>query len=216
MFTFDPDTFLSQYTNQYARLQPSAASGLTALLGFMAQDPDVTDPRWAAYMLATVKHECGDTWQPIEEWGKGKNQPYGQPVTVTDDDGTQYVNTYYGRGYVQLTWRLNYDKMGRALGLGNGLVLHPEHALEPATAYAIMSYGMRNGSFTGKSLKNYIHDDTCDYFNARRIINALDRADLIQGYAVQLESMLGASLATAGSSSQSGPGVASSTAGATP
>ncbi len=215
MFILETDALLAQYTTRYSRLRPSAASGLTALVGFIAQDPDVTDVRWAAYMLATIKHECGDRWQPIEEWGRGKNQPYGQPVTVTDGDGTQYINAYYGRGYVQLTWRLNYDKMGKALGLGNGLVLHPDHALEPATAYAIMSYGMRNGSFTGKSLKEYIHDDTCDHFNARRIINALDRADLIQGYAVQLESMLRASLASGGSSSQSGSGDASASA-ATP
>lgn len=105
-------------------------------------------------------------------------------------DGTKYTNKYYGRGYVQLTWKLNYDNLGRALGLGNGLVLHPEHALEPQTAYRIMSYGMRQGSFTGKKLQDYIHDESCDYFQARRIINALDKADVIQGYSEKLEGLL--------------------------
>jgi putative chitinase len=85
---------------------------------------------------------------------------------------------------------MNYDKVGQVLGLGNGLVLHPEHALEPTIAYRIMSYGMRHGSFTGKGLSSYIQGDACDYLNARRIINGLDQAGRIQGYAQALESVL--------------------------
>ena len=50
-----------------------------------------------------------------------------------------------------------------------------------------MSYGMRNGSFTGKKLGDYINDAGCDYRNARKIINALDQADRIKGYADKLE-----------------------------
>ncbi len=73
-------------------------------------------------------------------------------------------------------------------------MLHPEHALEPTTAYAIMSHGMRSGSFTGVGLSRYIHDDVCDYLNARRIINELDQAERIAAYAQKLESMLQASL----------------------
>jgi putative chitinase len=198
MFAIDHDVFTSLYEAAFGKLKPSAASGQEALLGSLEEDPDITDFRCAAYMLATVKHECANRWQPIEELGKGKNRPYGQPVTVTDADGTQFTNLYYGRGFVQLTWKLNYDKMGRALNLGNGLLLHPEHALEPSTAYRIMSYGMRLGSFTSKKLSDYIHDDKCDYFQARRIINELDQAALIQGYAEKLEGLLKSSLVTGG------------------
>jgi len=46
-------------------------------------------------------------------------------------------------------------------------------SLSPKIAYAIMSYGMRHGSFTGKKPSNYILDKVCDYKNARRIINGL-------------------------------------------
>lgn len=194
MFVFDHSIFSQSYAAVFGRLKTSAASGQDELLGFLEQDADITDLRWAAYMLATVKHECADRWQPIEEFGKGRGHPYGQPVTITDADGTQFTNTYYGRGFVQLTWKLNYDKLGRALDLGNGLVLHPEHALEPATAYRIMSYGMRQGSFTTKKLSDYIHDDARDYLQARRIINSLDQAVLIQGYAEKLETLLESSL----------------------
>jgi hypothetical protein len=88
---------------------------------------------------------------------------------------------------VQPTWKLNHDKLGRAIGLGNGLLLHLEHALEPSTAYSILPYGMRQGSFTTRKLSDYIHDNICDCLQARTIINALDQAALIQGYAEQLE-----------------------------
>ncbi len=196
MFALDRDTFLSTYQASHP-LKPTAANGLAAILDCLVEDPEVIDVRWAAYMLATVRHECAGRWQPIEEFGKGKGRPYGVPVTVADADGTQYTNVYYGRGYVQLTWRKNYDQMGRALNMGNALVLHPEHALEPATAYQIMSLGMRKGMFTGKSLASYIHDDVCDYLNARRIINALDRAADIQGYAQEFEALLTANIAAA-------------------
>lgn len=192
MFSFDTDKFFAAYRTAFPTpgLIDSSTGGLTSLLNSFSEDPDVTDIRWAAYMLATVKHECANTWQPVEEYGKGQGRPYGQPTVVTDQNGTQYTNIYYGRGFVQLTWKMNYDKMGQLIGLGNGLVVHPEHALEPTTAYSIMSYGMRHGSFTGKGLSSYIQGDTCDYLNARRIINGLDQAQTIQGYAQSLESVL--------------------------
>jgi len=50
--------------------------------------------------------------------------------------------------------------------------------------------GMRAGLFTGKKLADYINAQGCDYRNARKIINALDRADLIAGYAKTLEGIL--------------------------
>ena len=35
----------------------------------MANDPKLDDPRWAAYMLATVKLECANRWKPVTEFG---------------------------------------------------------------------------------------------------------------------------------------------------
>jgi hypothetical protein len=171
-------------------LTTSAREGLSFLLRVLATDSDISDLRWAAYMLATVKHECADTWRPIEEYGRGAGHKYGEPVEVTGSDGTKYVNSYYGRGYVQLTWKDNYVEIGKQLGMGDELMLHPERALEPEIAYRIMSLGMRAGTFTGKSLSKYIAGATADYRNARRIINGLDRADAVAGYARRLETIL--------------------------
>ena len=78
--------------------------------------------------------------------------------------------------------------MSKALGYGDDLLIHPARVMEPEIAYNIMSHGMRKGSFTGKKLSDYIKDATCDYKNARRIINALDKWELIKGYAEKFES----------------------------
>lgn len=149
-------------------------------------------------MLATVKHECADRWQPIAEFGQGRGHDYGQPVMVEGSDGKTYTNIYYGRGYLQLTYKSNYEKMSRDLNLGDELLIHPDRGLEPAIAYRIMSYGMRNGSFTGKRLSDYIEGSKSDYTNARQIINGLDRAELIAGYATNLEALLRESLVEGG------------------
>lgn len=84
---------------------------------------------------------------------------------------------------MQLTWRANYKKMGDLLRID--LVRHPEKALDPDVATKILFEGMTRGSFTGKKLSNYFNDTKEDWVNARRIINALDKANLIADYAKQ-------------------------------
>ena len=179
---------MTEYT--FGALSPGQRNGLTTLLRAIAADEDVTDLRWGAYMLATVKHECANTWQPIEEFGKGAGRAYGEAVRVLDEAGREVRNCYYGRGFVQLTWRENYLAMGRRIGLERALEIHPEQALEPLVAYRIMSEGMRKGIFTGRALARYINADGADYQNARRIINGTDRAELVAGYARRFETML--------------------------
>ena len=186
----DHEKFISLYKSQYGALNSSQSSGLGTLLGFLEQDRDVSDLRWAAYMLATVKHECANQWQPIEEYGKGQGMAYGNPVTVRGSDGKTYTNSYYGRGYVQLTWEANYQNMSQNLNLDDQVLIHPERALEPSIAYRILSFGMRNGSFTGVRLGDYINGSKTDYYDARQIVNGFDQAALIQGYAEKLEALL--------------------------
>jgi hypothetical protein len=190
----DPAAALDLYERSFGALTRRQREGLDFLLASIAADPEVGDVRWAAYMLATVKHECADRWQPIEEFDRGHGREYGRPVEVHDEDGRAFRNTYYGRGYVQLTWDYNYRGLGRQLGMGNALLLHPERALDPQIAYRILSVGMRRGSYTGKSLPTYIAGDRCDYRNARRIVNGLDQAERIEGYALRLQTILLASV----------------------
>ena len=130
-----------------------------------------------AYMLATVQWECAGTWKPIEEFGKGKKHQYGKEIDVTDPSTNKTKkNSYFGRGYVQLTWEANYKNLGNELGIGNELHLHPEKALEHELAYKILSHGMRKGSFSkGNFLARYINGSQKDFVGARRIINGTDR-----------------------------------------
>ena len=192
----DRQKFHAAYESAFGAFsRPDRKAGMEALLSAAEGDTQITELRWLAYMLATVKHECADRWQPIEEFGKGQGYKYGKPVTVTDSSGKQYTNVYYGRGYVQLTWDYNYRAMGQKLG--NRLLYEPSLALDPEVAYQIMSLGMRQGSFTGVGLSKYINADGCDYVNARRIINGTDKAQTIAAYAQKFESILRASVIAA-------------------
>ncbi len=175
------EKFIFQYVNEYGPLTDKAKSGLLFLLTKLENDNTIADVRHVAYMLATVKHECGNEWQAIKEYSRGKGSKYGKPAGP-------YNQIYYGRGYVQLTWLDNYKAMSAVVA--KDLVQFPDLMLEGNNAYTVMSFGMRKGSFTGVGLSKYINAKKCDYRNARRIINGLDCADKIAGYATKIEIML--------------------------
>ncbi len=127
------------------------------------------DARWLAYMLATAYHETAHTMQPVTEYGS-----------------KEYLRSkkywpYIGRGYVQLTWKSNYEKYG--------IAATPEKALDPEFAAHIMIDGMTKGIFTGRKLSQYFNDHTEDPINARRIINGIDRAEKIADYYLEFLTM---------------------------
>ncbi len=137
-----------------------------------------TDRRWLAYALATAAHETAWTIQPIREYKRGRGKKYGRKDPQTGQ-------TYYGRGYVQLTWKYNYRTASQAMGID--FVNDPDLVMEPANAAFIMFQGMKDGWFTTKKFADYINEHECDYWNARRIINGTDRAGDIAGYAEDFE-----------------------------
>lgn len=145
----------------------------------------LTDYRWLAYMLATSYHETAKTMQPIEEYGKGKGRPYGKKIKYNRQPYVCPDKIYYGRGDVQLTWYENYETMGRLLSIP--LLENPELALDPKISARIMIEGMTKGKsgrgdFTGASLDQFFSSTRNDPYNARKIINGLDKANLIKGY----------------------------------
>ena len=154
------------------------------------------DLRWLAYMLGTVYHETARTMYPIEEYGKGKGRRYGNKIKQSGKPYSEPNQIYYGRGYVQLTWFENYERMGRILGIP--LLQKPELALVPEHSANIMFEGMTRGvtfkgDFTGRCLEQYFNDTTEDWYNARRVINGVDRAELIAGYSKRFFEILKAS-----------------------
>ena len=181
--------FISLYSSQFPT--EKNFKQLEHLFRKILNDPAVTDIRWIAYMLATVKRECAATWLPIEEWGKGKNKTYGAPVKVVDPKTQkEKTNIYYGRGYVQLTWDYNYLSVGQKLGLGDDLYIYPEKALEPDLAYKILSIGMREGLFANARLAQYLSGFNTNYVGARKIINGQDHANQIAKNATEIEQLI--------------------------
>lgn len=128
-----------------------------------------------AYILATARHESN--FRPIEEYRSN-----------TDRQNAYWYTGYYGRGFVQLTHEKNYRKMSEFLGVD--LVKNPSLALEPNNAAKILVWGMMNGRFTRKPLSNYINSNTVDFYNARKVVNGLDRADKIALYAQSIHTKL--------------------------
>lgn len=179
-------TFFDGYRTAFGPLNQSQVDGLSFLIDRFESDNRWSfDARKIAYALATIKRECADTWQPIEERGskvylsKYYLKPSLRKALGNIKPSDAWV--YKGRGYVQITGRTNYAKYG--------LLDTPERALDPTVAFRIMTEGMHEGRFTGKSLRDYIGVRT-DYFHARRIINGLDHAGYIAADAVRFEEIL--------------------------
>src|SRR5580765_8676464 len=171
---FDRKTFFdsiraSLFPNGMTQQQ---VDGFNYILAAWEKQYPAGDIRWIANCLGTTQWETGHTIQPIEEYGKGSGKSYGVPDPETGQ-------TYYGRGYVQLTWRENYQKMSAPTGCD--LDHEPHLALKPDIAAVIMFDGMEKGTFTGKKQADYFNPSVTDWTNARRIINGTDHASEIAG-----------------------------------
>ncbi len=172
------------------QMQPAQADGCAFLLA-AAGTAGLTrnDTAALAYGLATAWHETGGLLQPVRERGGAAYLRRRYDVTGDDPararahgnlqpgDGPRYA----GRGYVQLTWKANYARVGALLGID--LVAAPDRALEPALAATILFRGMAEGWFTGRRLSEFIGPEKTDFVQARRVVNGLDRAALIAGRA---------------------------------
>jgi putative chitinase len=159
----------------------SQLRGIDAILDYCVNICEMDDARQIAYILATAYHETARTFEAIEEFGKGKGRKYGQKIKMNGKGYLRPDQIYYGRGLVQLTWYENYEKFGKLLGID--LLENPKMALDLAISVKILVEGMRGGLFTGRGLDRYFNTERCDYVNARKIVNGLDKAELIAGYA---------------------------------
>ena len=181
---YNRELFFHNYGNYFGRLNQSQVDGLEFLLSKF--DNENFTPEQVAYMLATVKHETAHTFQPIEERG-GYNY-FKYLIGKLGIRSLAEANKFKGRGYIMITGRTNYEKF--SLIMGDDFITYPLRVMLPEIAYKIMIYGFVNGSFTGKKLTDYIDGDKLDYFHARKIINGLDKAVLISGYADKIYNCL--------------------------
>ncbi|MBT9159509.1 MAG: hypothetical protein DDT26_00768 [Dehalococcoidia bacterium] len=151
------------------------------LLLATCEELGVINPTHIAYIMGTVNHES--YFAPINELGNIAR--FTQLYEGRSDLGNSERGDgarFKGRGYVQITGRRNYRLFSRLLNID--LVGKPELALVPETAARICVLGMKDGLFTGAKLSHYDKPHNgFDWINARRIVNGLDRANLIASYA---------------------------------
>ena len=95
--------------------------------------------------LATIRAET-ESFQPINEGlSKFNTSPGGHPFDLYDfrsDLGNQGKGDgakFRGRGYIQLTGRFNYQKLGTTLDMGGKLATDPELANDPTIAGKLLA-----------------------------------------------------------------------------
>lgn len=143
----------------------------------------------AAYVLATAVHES--RVRPVyetfasdpEQAARRLERIYGykrRKYWRKDETGQRPL----GRGFVQLTWRDNYVKMAKAIGVPE-LADNYELALDPKIAAEILVVGMKDGLFTGRKMSDYNR-----FYDMRRVVNGLDQARRISNYAKKIRKTL--------------------------
>lgn len=140
-----------------------------------------------AYILSTAYHESAHTMKPVRETlATSDKQAIARLDSAWSKGQLKWVKTpywrdgWFGRGYVQITHKANYDKMG----------VTKSEMLERGPATRVLIDGMLTGAFTGKKLSDYITLKKSDFVNARRIVNGTDKAALIAGYAKEYDAAL--------------------------
>jgi len=148
------------------------------------QKQGVTDKAQVAYILATTVHESGAGAHMLEFASGSAYEGRRDLGNNQSGDGVRYK----GRGYVQITGRNNYTNWSKKLGVD--LVGNPALAQRPDVAARILVQGMRDGSFTGKKLSDYIGNGRMDFNGARRIVNGTDKASTFAATAQRIMSAL--------------------------
>ncbi|VVT08922.1 conserved hypothetical protein [Sphingomonas aurantiaca] len=180
-----PGKFFASIRPLFGTMAQAQVEGIQAkLAAFAAQASPLA---YVAYGLATSFHETGAKMQPVPEIGRGRSKAYGKP-------GEHAGQIAYGRGDVQLTWDYNYERADAELGLKGKLTSNYDRALETEISAQIMVLGMTEGWFTSRKFSTYLPAKgpatLVQFTSARRIINGIDRAEKVAGYAMSFQAAL--------------------------
>lgn len=174
------------------RLSQGQVEGIEAILDAFATHGD-GNVRTLAYGLATAYTEVTRKMQPVREhfaktdaeairsldkWAREKGRTTGIYWRPDPETGL----AYFGRGFVQLTWKDNYRESSADAGID--LVENPDAMFDPVISARILWRGLIDGRWNGhgKGVGYYLHRDPPDVVQARRTVNILDRAEEVAGY----------------------------------
>lgn len=169
------------------KLTKTQVEGMDAKLS--AMEEAAFPVSWMAYALATSYHETATRMVPVRE-GLSASEAWRKK-------NLRYY-PWYGRGDVQLTWESNYKKADEELNLGGRLVKNLDLALDNDISAKVLVRGMAEGWFSGDrkgrhTLERHLpnKEGTFEQFKqARRIINLMDKADLIANHAMKFQTAL--------------------------
>lgn len=193
--------FISLYKKKH-NINTTTEQGLINIINNINNDSTVVNNiPYISYILATIFWETDQKMYPSRELRQVKTDtPRRREVKRLQD---RYWDTgYYGRGYCHITWLSNYQKLSHILKSSGKsrydnendafLVTKPDKALEPDTAYDIITLGMLTGAFNGrgKGLAYYLDKNPPDYVGARYTINIQDQAKTIADIAKTYETII--------------------------
>jgi hypothetical protein len=65
------EIFFNEYTTNFGTLSVEGKEALTQIFSLIAKDKNITDVRYVAYFLATIKNETAGTYRPLPELATG-------------------------------------------------------------------------------------------------------------------------------------------------
>lgn len=177
----DAKSFFENYRIQFGKISQKQVDALNEFIKLTNENISQLNVNQWAYAYATTYHETNQTFEPIKEAYWVKNAEEWRKKNL------RYY-PYYGRGFVQLTWDYNYKKYADLFDVD--IVENPDLVMDLKLSFNIMVHGMKNGTFTGKKIGDYISNLVSDYVGARRVINGTDKAQIISIYAKKFELIL--------------------------
>ena len=128
---------------------------------------------------ATIGVEC-PSWTPVRELHAN---PTRQPELWAVQN-KYWPSGFYGRGFIQTTWKDNYAKLGAALGLD--LVADPDQLLDPKTSARALAFFFKTHGVAA-------HADAQDWRGVRlRVNGGYNGWDLFNHYTGLLLEVIGA------------------------
>ena len=131
---------------------------------------DLADKSMVLMALATIRAETA-SFEPISEFKSRFNtSPNGHPFDLYDNRsdlgnrGSPDGERFRGRGFVQLTGRANYTKLGAKIG--EDLVNHPELGNDPTVASKLLAFFLKDKESKIRQLLA-----SHDLAGARKVVN---------------------------------------------
>jgi putative chitinase len=151
--------------------QPSIETNLPFVLTAL-ENEKLTDKTMVLVAFSTIRAEA-ECFEPISELiSRFNTSPGGRPFDLYDyrrdlgNKGPPDGEKFRGRGFIQLTGRINYEQYGEAIGFGNELVDNPEIANEVRVAAQLLAAFLKDKE---ERIRDAVRND--DLKTTRQLIN---------------------------------------------